>query len=38
LKNILVSGNSGSEFAEKALNFQGRKGEPFIFRLPEKDP
>lgn len=34
----MVDGNSGSKLAEKALNFQARKGEPFIFGLPEKNP
>lgn len=34
----MVDGSSGSKFAEKVLNFQARKGEPFIFGLPEENP
>lgn len=32
----MVDGRSGSPFAEKALNFQAAKGEPFLFGLPEQ--
>ena len=34
----MVDRSSGSKLAEKALNFQAKKGEPFIFGLPEKNP
>lgn len=34
----MVDRSSGSKFAEKVLNFQAGKGEPFIFGLPEKNP
>jgi len=34
----MVDRSSGSKFAEKVLDFQAKKGEPFIFGLPEKNP
>ncbi|MCG7853311.1 MAG: SAM-dependent methyltransferase [Methanosarcinaceae archaeon] len=34
----MVDRSSGSKLAEKALDFQAKKGEPFIFGLPEKNP
>jgi methyltransferase (TIGR00027 family) len=34
----MVDGNSGSKFAEKILNYQAIKGEPYIFGLPEDNP
>lgn len=34
----MIDRSSGSELAEKMLNFQAKKGEPFIFGLPEKNP
>ena len=34
----MVDGSSGSEFAQKVLEFQASKGEPFIFGLPEEKP
>ena len=34
----MIDGSSGSKFTEKILNFQARKGEPYIFGLPEKNP
>jgi methyltransferase (TIGR00027 family) len=34
----MIDGSSGSKFAAKILDFQARKGEPYIFGLPEKNP
>jgi methyltransferase (TIGR00027 family) len=34
----MIDRSSGSKLAAKMLNFQDRKGEPFIFGLPEKNP
>lgn len=34
----MVNGTSGSKLAHKMLHFQARKGEPFIFGLPEQFP
>jgi methyltransferase (TIGR00027 family) len=34
----MVHISSGSKLAEKALKFQAKKREPFIFGLPEKNP
>ena len=34
----MVSGRSGGALAQKILAFQARKGEPFVFGLPEKNP
>ena len=34
----MIDRSSGSKLAEKALNFQAKKGEPFIFGLPEESP
>jgi methyltransferase (TIGR00027 family) len=34
----MIDRSSGSMLAEKMLNFQAKKGEPFIFGLPEKNP
>ena len=34
----MVDRSSGSKLAEKALDFQAKKGEPFIFGLLEKNP
>jgi len=32
----IIDGSTGSELINKMLRFQARKGEPFIFGLPEK--
>lgn len=34
----MIDRSSGSKFAAKILDFQARKGEPYIFGLPEKNP
>jgi methyltransferase (TIGR00027 family) len=34
----MVDRSSGSKLAEKVLDFQARKGEPFIFGLPDNNP
>lgn len=34
----MVDGRSGGALAQKILAFQAKKGEPFIFGLPEKNP
>ena len=34
----MIDRSSGSILADKMLNFQAKKGEPFIFGLPERNP
>jgi methyltransferase (TIGR00027 family) len=34
----MINGRSGSPLARKVLDFQTKKGEPFIFGLPEENP
>lgn len=34
----MIDRTEGSKFTDKILNFQAKKGEPFIFGLPEKNP
>jgi methyltransferase (TIGR00027 family) len=34
----MVDRSSGSKFAKKVLDFQDKKGEPFIFGLPKTNP